>query len=89
MHINRTNYKYTLIIDSLPYRNTISLVLFSNNVRNKYLPSNVPTNGAVWGTQESTCGIRSWVIPCQIIQAVKPRCQGFASRLHHRKVLMK
>ena len=25
----------------------------------------------------------------QIIQTVKPRCQGFASRIHHSKVLMK
>ena len=29
------------------------------------------------------------VIPSQIIQTVKPRCQGFASRLHHSEVLMK
>ena len=55
MHINRTNYKYTLNIDSLPYRNTISFGLFSNSVRNKCLGSNVPTNAAlcaVYGTQE-------------------------------------
>ena len=29
------------------------------------------------------------VIPCQIIQTAKLWCQGFASRLHHSKVLMK
>ena len=46
MHINKTNYKYTLNIDSLPYRNTISFGLFSNSVRNKCLGSNVPTNAA-------------------------------------------
>ena len=53
MHINRTNYKYTLNIDSSPYRNAISFGLFSNSVQNKC--SNVPTNAAlcaVYGTQE-------------------------------------
>ena len=46
---------YTLNIDPLPYRSTISFGLFSNRVRNKYLGSNVPTNAAlcaVYGTQE-------------------------------------
>ena len=55
MHINRTNYKYTLNIDSLRYRNTTSFGFFSNSVRNKCLGSNVSTNAAlcaVYGAQE-------------------------------------
>ena len=59
MHINRTNYKYTLNIDSLPYRNTISFGLFSNSVRNKCLGSNVPTNAAVCAVYRHTRAPRS------------------------------